>query len=423
MTTNSLRIGFVATRLAGTDGVSLESQKWSNILEELGHTCFYFAGESDRPIERSRVVPEAHFEHPLIRKINSDLFDEYCRTAETSGAIHDLLSKLTHSLREFIEDYELDAILVENALSLPMNIPLALALTELIAETNLPTIAHHHDCYWERERYAVSAAEDFMRASFPPVMPTIHHVVINSSTAKRLAMQTGVRATVIPNVMDFENPPPGPDEYSGTIRQSLGLQADEALLLQPTRIVPRKRIERSIELALWLDRPCSVVVTHSSGDEGGKYKEYLTDFASAVDVRLIFAAEHFAHQRHMREDGQKVYSLGDAYQVADLVTYPSIIEGFGNAFLETIYYRRPLLMCRYEIFKVDIRPKGFQVIGFESFIDRETVLHAQHVLDEPESISAMVEKNYNLGRRYYSYDVLRRRLSSLMARVIEQSEN
>ena len=32
-------------RLAGTDGVSLEAEKWADILREQGATCFYFAGE------------------------------------------------------------------------------------------------------------------------------------------------------------------------------------------------------------------------------------------------------------------------------------------------------------------------------------------------------------------------------------------
>jgi hypothetical protein len=40
-----LNIGFVSTRFAGIDGVSLESSKWARVLEDQGHTCFWFAGE------------------------------------------------------------------------------------------------------------------------------------------------------------------------------------------------------------------------------------------------------------------------------------------------------------------------------------------------------------------------------------------
>ena len=41
-------IGFVSTRFAGTDGVSLEAAKWSETLQKSGHRCFWFAGELDR---------------------------------------------------------------------------------------------------------------------------------------------------------------------------------------------------------------------------------------------------------------------------------------------------------------------------------------------------------------------------------------
>ena len=68
--TASKRIGFVSTRFAGTDGVSLETEKWANVLERMGCECFYFCGVCDRLPEISYVVPEAFFQHPTIDAIN-----------------------------------------------------------------------------------------------------------------------------------------------------------------------------------------------------------------------------------------------------------------------------------------------------------------------------------------------------------------
>jgi hypothetical protein len=59
-------IGFISTRLAGTDGVSLETAKWADVFEADGFSCFYFAGELDRPKESSYLAEEAHFTHPEI---------------------------------------------------------------------------------------------------------------------------------------------------------------------------------------------------------------------------------------------------------------------------------------------------------------------------------------------------------------------
>ncbi|GIK42907.1 MAG: glycosyl transferase [Chloroflexota bacterium] len=418
MSIRKSRIGFISTRLAGTDGVSLETVKWSNVLAGLGHTCFYFAGDSDWPEERSVVVPEAHFAHPIIQKLNVDLFDDYIRSAETSYTIQQLTAHLKEQLYKFIHRFDLELLIVQNALSIPMNVPLGLALTELIAETDLPAIAHHHDFVWERGRYAITAADDYLRAAFPPTLNRVTHVVINSFARRQLALRTGASATLIPNVMDFESAPPEPDGYADDLRSTLGLSPDEYLLLQPTRIVPRKRIEYAIELARRLDLPCTLIISHASGDEGSDYEAHLKVYTKLMGVKTLFASDLISHQRGQKENGQKVYRLADVYGQADLVTYPSAMEGFGNAFLETIYYRRPIVMSTYEIFKTDIEPKGFKIIGFGDFINEETVQHARVILDNPNLAAEMAAHNYELGRRYYAYTTLEKRLVALISECL-----
>ena len=413
-----MNIGFISTRLEGTDGVSLEAFKWSAVLSEMGHECFYFAGELDRPADRSRLVPEAHFTHPRVARINQDLFEDYTRSTRTTAAIHDLWRTLERELHAFIREFEIDLIIPENSLSLPMNVPLGLALTSLIAETAIPTIAHHHDFYWQRPRYQIHAAADYLQAAFPPVMPGIYNVVINTYAATELARRTGMRSTVVPNVMDFDHPPAPLDDYARTIRSTLGIDPDEKFLLQPTRIVPRKRIERSIELASRLDIPCALVVTHASGDEGDEYLRYLQGVTERLGVHTIFAAGRFDQHRGVMADGGPIFSLGDAYQQADLVTYPSIVEGFGNAFIEAVYYRRPIVMSGYEIFTIDIKPKGFEVLSMGEFTSDATVDAVRRVLAEPQRAESMTALNYRLGQRYYSFTSLRRRLQILIDHLL-----
>jgi glycosyltransferase involved in cell wall biosynthesis len=409
------RIGFVSTRLAGMDGVSLEVAKWSNILTGLGHECFYFAGESEWPAECSYLLDEAHFQHPDIRALNVDLFDDYIRSAQTSQKVQRLKDHLKTHLYEFVRRFRLDLLIAENALSLPMNVPLGLALTEFVAENYFPTIAHHHDFAWERERYAITAADDYLRAAFPPTLRSVQHVVINSFAGRQLALRTGAASVLIPNVMDFDSPPPEPDAYAADLRPAIGLRSDERLLLQPTRIVPRKRIEHAIELARRLDVSCALVISHSSGDEGSAYQDYLLSYANIMGVRVILAFDIVNHRRGQTPDGRKIFSMADIYQQADLVTYPSQIEGFGNAFLETIYYRKPIVMSTYEIFRADIQPKGFRVIGFDDFIGEDTVRQVRQALSDAGVVAEMTGHNYELGRIYYSYRTLENRLAGLIS--------
>lgn len=417
------RIGFVSTRLAGTDGVSLETAKWSSILMEMGHECFFFAGESDRPEDRTFLVPEAHFQHPDIQALSTSLFNGYTRSSTTSGQVHALRYYLKEKLHEFVQTFDLELLVVENALSLPMNVPLGLGMTELIAETGIPTIGHHHDFWWERKRFAVSAAADYLRAAFPPTLPSIHHVVINSFGARQLALRTGDSSTLIPNVMDFESPPPEPDAHASRVRSALGISSDEHLVLQPTRIVPRKRIEHAIELVHRLDSNCVLVVSHASGDEGHTYAEYLSEYADIMGVRMLSASDNIDYERGQTPDGRDIFSLADIYQQADLVTYPSSVEGFGNAFLETVYYCRPIVINTYEIFKTDIQPKGFKVIGFDDFIGGGCVRFARRVLHHPELAAEMTDYNYQLGRRYYSYSVLKNHLVALMSECLGSTDS
>jgi glycosyltransferase involved in cell wall biosynthesis len=409
------RIGFVSTRLAGTDGVSLEVAKWVQVLNGLGHECFFFAGELEWPEERSYLVPEAHFDHPTILKLSADLFDDYIRSHETSQTVESIKNDLKEHLHQFVRRFDVDLLVVENAMAIPMNIPLGLALTELIAETEMPTIAHHHDFAWERSRYSVSAAEDYLRAAFPATLHSITHVTINSYGQKQLALRTGASSLVVPNVMDFENPPPEPDGYADDLPAALGMGSDEFLLLQPTRIVPRKRIERAIELAKRLDLPSTLVISHASGDEGSEYATFLREYIQLLGVKVRFAEDIFSHQRGQTPDGRKIYSLADAYYPADLVTYPSTIEGFGNAFLEAIYYRKPIVMSTYEIYRIDIQPKGFEVIEFGDYITEETVRWTRELLENPDLVAEKVEHNYEIACRHYSYANLERAVTALVS--------
>ena len=52
---NVENIGFVSTRFAGIDGVSLEASKWAEVFEQRGHRCFWFAGKLDRNPEKSSL--------------------------------------------------------------------------------------------------------------------------------------------------------------------------------------------------------------------------------------------------------------------------------------------------------------------------------------------------------------------------------
>ncbi|MDJ0666570.1 MAG: hypothetical protein QNJ61_04810 [Desulfobacterales bacterium] len=93
-----LNIGMVSTRFAGLDGVSLEAAKWAEILEEMGHCCYWLAGELDRPASRSMLVPEAHFQSDVNHWITTMIFDRRRRSPQALAVVHDLRAILKFHL-------------------------------------------------------------------------------------------------------------------------------------------------------------------------------------------------------------------------------------------------------------------------------------------------------------------------------------
>ncbi|MBC2696050.1 MAG: glycosyltransferase family 4 protein [Desulfobacteraceae bacterium] len=408
------RVGFIATRLAGTDGVSLETAKWAHFFKKEGFTCFYFAGECDCTPELSYIVPEAHFKHPNIRKIHRNCFKLKKRSDYVSQEIHELRLRLKKHLYNFIRQFKIDLLVAENCLTIPLNIPLGVAIAELISETGIPTIAHHHDFFWERQAFMRNAVWEYLNMAFPPHLPQIQHVVINSSAKNQISLRTGISPTIIPNVMDFDNPPESIDDYASDVRKAFGVEDDQLFILQPTRVVERKRIELAIELINRLGKKAKLVISHASGDEGYDYECRVKEYACLMGVDTVFVSDIINEKRGFTKSGKKIYTLNDIYPHADLVTYPSDFEGFGNAFLEAIYFRKPIMVNAYSIYSMDIRPKGFSVIEINGYITDKSIKQVEKVLEDEKFRGKMVDHNYEIAKNCYSYSVLHKKLKNLL---------
>jgi glycosyltransferase involved in cell wall biosynthesis len=261
----------------------------------------------------------------------------------------------------------------------------------------------------------INAVQDILDASFPPSVPSIKHVVINTPALRELAQRKGIAASLIPNVFDFDTEPPAVDEYARDLREQIGLSPDDILILQPTRLVSRKGVEHAIELVRRLKEPrAKLVVSHSAGDEGLDYYHWLRDLAHLESVDIRFVANRFSETRKFDDKGQKIFSLWDIYPHADLITYPSVYEGFGNAFLEAVYFRKPILVNRYSVYMLDIEPLGFETVTMDGYVSDDVVEKVRHVLNDPELRKHMADRNFAIAKQHFSLAVLRRHLHNLL---------
>jgi glycosyltransferase involved in cell wall biosynthesis len=413
-----MRIGFISTRLNGTDGVSLEVEKWAKVLHRMGHELFYCAGELGGYAAGGTLIPQLHFDHQTITLLSQNAFGQETISKDSeklTDQIYAQADEIRAPLRHFIRSNRLDIIVVENALTIPMNLPLGVALTGLIAELGINTIAHHHDFFWERQRYQSNAIMDMLDTAFPAKLPTIQHITINTIAQRRLKSRRRIDSIVIPNVHDFAAPPPGIDAYNRDFRETLGLTDKDLFILQPTRVIQRKGIEMSIELTHRLEHPdAHLYITHRAHDEGLEYWRWLKREAGVMKVNLQLI-DHLIGTERAKANGHKIYSLWDAYPHADLVTYPSTYEGFGNALLEAIYFKRLIVVNRYPVYNADIGPLGFNFIELDGFVDSQAIEKTKTLLNDPEQVQQMAGQNYAIAQENFSLDVLARKLQDVIA--------
>jgi glycosyltransferase involved in cell wall biosynthesis len=384
-----MRIAMVGARFAGLDGVSLEAAKVAEALERVGHHVFWFAGELGPEFIPGVVFPPASFDHAANVELQHIAFngdDPDAVRAEMTSTV----AMIREAFEEFLDLYVVDAVIVQNAWAIPMQLPLAVAVADVVEERGIPTVGHHHDFSWERPRFDGCVVPEILDKYFPPSGDHIAHVVINSIAAEELQSRRGLASTVVSNVMDFESGGPSGDG-GARFRELVGIEDADVVLLQPTRVVRRKGIELTIELASRLDGSLKVIVSHPD-DLDSEYWDELLALASDLDVDL-----------RLVDIGRDRHALASAYAAADLVCFPSLYEGYGNALVEALYYRSPVMVNRYPVYVSDIAPLGLDVVELDGVITDDTVAAATEMVQGGRSVEAAVDRNFEIGLENLSY--------------------
>lgn len=384
-----MRIVMVGARFSGLDGVSLETAKVAVALERLGHTIGWFAGEIGPGFEPFVEFSDASFGTEANRSLQRLVF-QGGEAGVGERAIRRTSSSIRKALLSFVGEFDADAMIVQNAWAIPMQLPLAVAAAEVAIETGIATIGHHHDFAWERPRFQNCAVPDILGRYFPPEADNIAHVVINSIAQVELEARRGLRSRVLPNVMDFERGVRVSDG-GASFRERAGLDPRDVVLLQPTRVITRKGIEHTIELASRMTGDPKVVVTHPD-DRDEDYWARLVARADqdGVDLRLVDA-------------GRTGHSLASAYAAASLVCFPSSYEGYGNGLVEAVFYRKPVLVNRYPVFVADIAPLGFEFLEIDGFISDKTVDAATEIIGDAPEAQRIGGRNHGIGSRNLSF--------------------
>jgi glycosyltransferase involved in cell wall biosynthesis len=421
-----MNIGIIIGRMGGVDGVALEAGKWIDVLRTMGHSVYTLSGQyQERPMDPASesVVPDMSFFSPesFWSQKRAFFFPE-SDPGELIEHVHHHARIIQEKIEGWIVERNIHLLISENASSLPSHLEMGLAIKKTVQKLGIPIITHDHEFAWDRgDRYHSSHPEinRFVEEIFPLRAQTAVHAVINSNAATILKEKFGRNAILIPNVMDFDQPFGVSNAVTGLVEQ-LGFKEKDILLFQITKILRRKGIDVAIRLLDALnDTGVKLVVTGNYPDDAGSaYYNELINLIHELKLgnRVVFA-NHLFHSKGLSgRAGELRFSLSDAYAAATACTYFSTYEGFGNAFLEAVLARRPVFVNNYEpVFMPDIGSKGFKTVMIEhGILTEEAVREMAGVIYNPGKAREMTDHNFEVGRKFFSYDTLRTKLEEIL---------
>ncbi len=343
-------------RFGATDGVSVVARTWMDALAAMGaDVVTVTGGPTDATPYPNRVVDGLGLDDALPAE------------------------QIEPTLRAALDD--VDLAVVENLLTIPMNLAASRATASVLA--GRPALVHHHDPPWHRARYSHIT-------ELPATDPAWRHVAITRLLADELA-ERGIDARVIHNA--FPEPPHrSPDELTSVraaVRAAVGLARDDLVVAHPVRAIERKNVPAAITLAeqlgatYWLLGPA---------EEG---------YGPELDRLLGAARCPVVH--HPWPDSEGIYLA------ADHITFPSTWEGFGNPPLEASLYRRTVSVGDYAVAD-ELRSYGFD---WFSPMDVDGIRAALEHPEQPSQI-ARADRNQRIARESFSIEHMTTDLAAVL---------
>ncbi|MEA3496963.1 MAG: glycosyltransferase family 4 protein [Bacteroidota bacterium] len=422
-----MRIGIIIGRIGGVDGVALETEKWIEVLWRQGHEVYILSGQYEGrnmdPNYESLLAVLSFFSPECMFEQSKAFFEPEIDPKPLLDHIEKTSDTIAKEILWWVTGNKLDLIISENASALPCHLSMGIGIEKAVKHTGIKIITHDHDYAWERgSRYRSKhkVLNSYVEKHFPLQLPDVTRAVININAQNDLKEKFKFDSIVVPNVMDFDVSYGEKSSTNRSLRKDIGVEEDDILLFQITRIVRRKGIETAIDLIKRLDDPkVKLVITGNYNDDNdGEYSRFLFNKIKDLDLedKVIFAFESIARDFNSPLYGKKMYSLSDAYSEAAACTYFSTYEGFGNAFVEAVLAKTPIFVNNYKpVYWPDIGSKGFKAPMIEnSTLTDEKVEEMKEIIYNKDKQKEVADFNFELGKKFFSYDALGDKLDKLI---------
>jgi glycosyltransferase involved in cell wall biosynthesis len=477
MDISHLNYGIIHSLIGKNDGVSIViDQSVNAMVKEMGiqlGNIYYLAAHTS-----PRFNAQTHDVFWHKNEIHTTLIRKFREPDDGSldRLIHENALIAKDIIAEFVQRNNIDILIAHNT-SHPYNFITAVGLGyyfESLREQNIiwpKILVWWHDSYFEREQFENPNPSIQKYLKYLPGTYVDGIVFINSTQpalAKKVFQKYGTnrldeyfadRTVVIPNTHDItwdwekydwnssELIYPPQDIYNRSFFKNIGLTAmlesagftmqETIVLLQHTRIVPRKKIELAIDLAFELEKrfhtagikkSVALLISGHSGDEQVKYKEFLAEYYGLKKeqmpgsaVFMIFGEDRILSHRDIIVD-KKYYNFFEIPAIISSVggigTYFSQVEGFGNNLLEMLAAGLPVVINKYHVFKSDLEPLGFDLPHVEeNILDPEMIETAFKLATDYIFRNKMVKHNLGILSEKLGHRVIAKLLTPLINNI------
>jgi hypothetical protein len=483
MNISHLNIGIIHSLIGKNDGVSIVIDQTVNAMVndmgiELGSIFFLAAHTSPRFNAQTNDIfwHKNDIHKTIIKNFDGELpegFDEL---------IHQKAIEAKDIIAQWVRKNNIDLIIAHNT-SHPYNFITAVGIGYYIEELRDKGIVWPkvmvwwHDSYFEREQFSnpnpvikkylkyLPGTEIDGIAFINRYQPELARKLFQSLNYSKIDKFFSNRTIVVPNTSsidwDWEKQdwgngefiaPPG-DNYNDTFFTDIGLICeiekrgfsieDTVILLQHTRIVPRKKIEVALDFAFQLEKKyiqenqkkCIVLlISGHSGDEQADYKNFLLNHYNnllkenpGADVVMIFGEHRILSHRDIIVD-KKYYNF---YEVPAIIaayggigTYFSEVEGFGNNLLEMVSFGLPVVINKYDIYKSDIEQLGFHFPAVENCSLNDNVIdEAYELLTNAKIRNENIKHNLGILSTKLGHKIIAEKLRPLIMKMFTRILN
>lgn len=282
------------------------------------------------------VLPEMDSQHKDIVQMNASL-----EAGLIPAGFEDFTNRLTNTLRPHIQS--LDHLIIHNVFTKHFNLPLTVALHNLINEGAIRhPIAWCHDITWTSPNSRSKVHPGFPWDLLRTYHKNVTYVVVSEQRQLELADLFGCdldRIRVIYNGVD-------PLELLGlsgegyALIERLRLLEAEIILLMPVRITKAKNIEYAMHLVAALKalqgKPMLILTGPPDPHDPNSMEYYrslqvLRKQLGIEDVmRFVFESAPDLEREYYID----ATVVGDLFRISDIVFIPSYREGFGMPLLE-----------------------------------------------------------------------------------------